>query len=95
MGEHRRQSDRDAQTGDAQDTEMVGSGDSQSGNRASDDKRQFRRTGEVSQRSHYPLSQYSPIDVGLIDPITGADVGGDITMGDSPINNNLLNQQNE
>ena len=37
----------------------------------------------------------SPIDGGLIDPITGADVGGDDTMGDSPINNNLLNQQNE
>ena len=37
----------------------------------------------------------SPIDGGLIDPVTGADVGGADTLGDSPVNNNLLNQQNE
>ena len=37
----------------------------------------------------------SPIDGGLIDPVTGADVGGDNTMGDSPVNNNLLNQNDQ
>lgn len=37
----------------------------------------------------------SPIDGGLIDPVTGADVGGDDTMGDSPVNNNLLNQNDQ
>ena len=37
----------------------------------------------------------SPIDGGLIDPVTGEDVGGEDTLGDSPVNNNLLNQQNE
>lgn len=37
----------------------------------------------------------SPIDGGLIDPVTGEDIGGADTLGDSPVNNNLLNQQNE
>ena len=37
----------------------------------------------------------SPIDGGLIDPVTGADVGGDDTMGDSPVNDNLLNQNDQ
>ena len=79
----------DAQTGDDQ------SGDSQSGDGTGDDTTTV--TEDWRNYPKDPATGYlvSPIDGGLIDPITGADVGGDDTMGDSPINNNLLNQQNE
>ena len=79
----------DDQTGDDQ------SGDSQSGDGTGDDTTTV--TEDWRNYPKDPATGYlvSPIDGGLIDPITGADVGGDDTMGDSPINNNLLNQQNE
>ena len=84
----------DAQTGDAQ-TGDDQSGDSQSGDGTGDDTTTV--TEDWRNYPKDPATGYlvSPIDGGLIDPITGADVGGDDTMGDSPINNNLLNQQNE
>ena len=89
------QSTGDNQTGDAQ-TGDIQTGDDQSGDSQSGDD----TTTVTEDWRNYPKDPatgylVSPIDGGLIDPITGADVGGDDTMGDSPINNNLLNQQNE
>ena len=67
-----------------------GTGDAQGGDNTtpSEDWRNY----PVDPATGYLVS---PIDGGLIDPVTGADVGGDDSLGDSPVNNNLLNQQNE
>ena len=83
------------ENGDDQSTGDDQSGDSQSGDGTGDDTTTV--TEDWRNYPKDPATGYlvSPIDGGLIDPITGADVGGDDTMGDSPINNNLLNQQNE
>ena len=80
----------DGQTGDDQTGSGDGTGDGQGGDDStpSEDWRNY----PVDPATGYLVS---PIDGGLIDPVTGADVGGDDSLGDSPVNNNLLNQQNE
>ena len=80
----------DGQTGDDQTGSGDGTGDAQGGDNTtpSEDWRNY----PVDPATGYLVS---PIDGGLIDPVTGADVGGDDSLGDSPVNNNLLNQQNE
>ena len=80
----------DGQTGDDQMGSGDGTGDAQGGDNTtpSEDWRNY----PVDPATGYLVS---PIDGGLIDPVTGADVGGDDSLGDSPVNNNLLNQQNE
>ena len=80
----------DGQTGDDQTGSEDGTGDAQGGDNTtpSEDWRNY----PVDPATGYLVS---PIDGGLIDPVTGADVGGDDSLGDSPVNNNLLNQQNE
>ena len=77
-------------TGDGQTGSGDGTGDGQGGDDStpSEDWRNY----PVDPATGYLVS---PIDGGLIDPVTGADVGGDDSLGDSPVNNNLLNQQNE
>ena len=80
----------DGQTEDDQTGSGDGTGDAQGGDNTtpSEDWRNY----PVDPATGYLVS---PIDGGLIDPVTGADVGGDDSLGDSPVNNNLLNQQNE
>ena len=80
----------DGQTGDDQTGSGDGTGDGQGGDDStpSEDWRNY----PVDPATGYLVS---PIDGGLIDPVTGADVGGEDSLGDSPVNNNLLNQQNE
>ena len=80
----------DGQTGDDQMGSGDGTGVAQGGDNTtpSEDWRNY----PVDPATGYLVS---PIDGGLIDPVTGADVGGDDSLGDSPVNNNLLNQQNE
>ena len=82
-------------TGDGQtEDDQTGSGDG-TGDAQGEDKTppsQEWRNNHVHPATGYLVS---PIDGGLIDPVTGADVGGDDSLGDSPVNNNLLNQQNE
>lgn len=81
-------SDNGDGTGDDQ-TGGDGTGDNQSGeNTTSEDWKNY----PVDPATGYLVS---PIDGGLIDPETGEAVGGSDTMGDSPVNNNLLNQKNE
>ncbi len=81
-------SDNGDGTGDDQ-TGGDGTGDNQSGeNTTSEDWKNY----PVDPATGYLVS---PIDGGLIDPETGEAVGGSDTMGDSPVNNNLLNQRNE
>ena len=77
------------QTGDATAGEnQTGDGQSSDTTTVTEDWRNYPKD---------PATGYlvSPIDGGLIDPDTGADVGGEDAMGDSPVNNNLLNQGNE
>ena len=81
-------------TGDASDPadqtggENTGTGEGEETPTTSEDWRNY----PVDPATGYLVS---PIDGGLIDPVTGEDVGGEDTLGDSPVNNNLLNQQNE
>ena len=80
----------DGQTGDDQTGSGDGTGDAQGGDDSTPSE--VWRNYPVDPATGYLVS---PIDGGLIDPVTGADVGGDDSLGDSPVNNNLLNQQNE
>ena len=81
-------------TGDGQ------SADDQTGNGDGSEADQSGDTTNSEDWRNYPTDPatgylVSPIDGGLIDPVTGEDVGGGDTLGDSPVNDNLLKQENE
>ena len=82
---------------------MTGDGQNADDETGNGDESEADQSGETTNSEDWrnypadPATGYlvSPIDGGLIDPVTGEDVGGGDTLGDSPVNDNLLKQENE